>query len=132
MIKLFIFESVEDAKAFASFEPVGDRSGDLELPKREAPYEPQPEKRTYTKKTYFGPTGSGRGHGVPHCKLCGKAGHRSNGCPTREDEPKQRPAISLSEDELHAAIQGLKEDGRNSVYIANKLNISLKRVNDHW
>jgi hypothetical protein len=52
----------------------------------------------------------------------------------RAEEPKADapPSLTLTDDELHAAIQGLKEDGLDSVRIAQKLKISLKTVNENW
>ena len=43
------------------------------------------EKRHYRKKTET-EKGVGKGKGTPHCKKCGKAGHRSNHCTEGEPE----------------------------------------------
>jgi transposase-like protein len=51
---------------------------------------------------------------------------------SESESPRQPVDLSLTEDELHAAIQGLKEDGLDSIRIAQKLKVSLKKVNEHW
>jgi hypothetical protein len=98
MIKLFIFESVEDALAF---ERPKHTEGNRALPTAPAsdPNDgPKPEKRTYKKRKpnpervsfkeriIAKAKGAGKGHGTPHCKLCGGAGHRSNHCPETKTE----------------------------------------------
>lgn len=63
------------------------------------------------------------------------AKHIKKGTHRVQEEPEApaSPAtIALTEDELHAAIQGLKEDGLDSIRIAQKLKISLKKVNENW
>jgi hypothetical protein len=80
-IKLYIFESVEDARAFedaAIVTGVCEETEEIEkpLPKEEF------KERILRKK------------GVRYCKKCSKPGHRSDNCPNG----KRQPVFGESED----------------------------------
>lgn len=88
-----------------------------------------------------------------HCTICDGYGHKKKTCPQNpkniseidkvkpgDDGPlagetgdtHAAPPSSLTGDDLHAAVQGLKEDGLSSIQIAQRLKISLKTVNENW
>lgn len=95
-----------------------------------------------------------------HCRVCGKSGHRSDGCPSRKKEPGEIDMVKPGEDTdfstqeedlkpircnrcgqshdvndcetISDAIQRLKAKGDTSLIVASKLGIRLGTVNKHW
>ena len=52
----------------------------------------------------------------------------------KESVPRHETARAddRTEEDIAAAIRGLKEDGFDSIQIAQRLKISLKKVNEYW
>jgi len=72
-----------------------------------------------------------------NCGLCGKPGHRREKCPTaevevEEGEGRKEYKPKLSGEELHAAVQGLKADGLDSLAVTKKLKIRYSTVMENW
>jgi len=134
-VKLFIFQSVEDARRFEG-ERIESSLPDPALPKPKKVYntKKRAEKKAIKERIVRKSKGFGIGSQPMSnrvCSACGEKGHRKDNCPNSEAAHEKKSSV-LTDDELHAAIQGLKEDGLDSVRIAQKLKISLKTVNENW
>jgi hypothetical protein len=77
MIKLYIFESVSDARDFEGLRDDNDLSNRESEPKR------TPEKKEFIKRILRkAKLKHGSGRRAVHCKSCGETGHTKKTCPT--------------------------------------------------
>lgn len=65
------------------------------------------------------------------CGVCGQSGHNTRSCPESEPETDFTDD-GESQEVTREAVQGLKEEGFNSVEIARKLHCRLEEVNKFW
>ena len=82
MVKLYIFDSVEEAKAFALDDTrVADPSTEISH-QAVADKPANPDKEAFKERILRKIKGK---HGARHCKLCGEAGHRRDNCPSEKN-----------------------------------------------
>ena len=116
-IKLFIFDSVEQARAFNTSEPTVRPQ-----PNADDVSNGEEEPLHHRKKGKAKPARGDKP--VRHCKKCGEPGHRSDNCPE-----SKRPA-ERTDEELSEAIKGLREEGLDALHIAARLKLPLKKVKE--
>ena len=94
-----LLRQIDDIYDQIAFEIEGSSIAETSKPEVEQPQ----EKRHYKKREEKPePKGLGTGHGVRHCKLCGKEGHRSDHCPNkdREDTDDLKDPVESKDDEV--------------------------------
>jgi hypothetical protein len=147
MIKLYIFDSVSDARAFervAEPKPAATAVPEIQtgIDARTTDQLADVPRKKYKKRKLkkdgkvTGKKGTGKGHGVMHCKICGEPGrsdtHPNHGKKTSQAADPAPSGNEMNPDELREAIHGLQQDGLDSLRIAQKLKISLYKVNKYW
>lgn len=111
MIKLYIFESADELKAYESRQTITAEKPVVSVPdvteilgkrkpkrhykkRKDANPDKEAFKERVLKKAKAGTTG------IRHCKNCGKPGHRSDGCPLAKTGLKPRDWDGEEEPEL--------------------------------
>jgi hypothetical protein len=81
---------------------------------------------------------------IRHCKNCGEPGHQARTCTQGPGQSNKSPketqgdfdpvpkAKEMDDDELREKIAEYREQGYDSLWIAAKLRIRLKKVNELW
>jgi hypothetical protein len=141
MIKLFIFESVEDARIFedsaksqsvakVSPPPIPQESP-ADAPKRRYKKRKVNPEREAMKERLLEKARTRKAR-VLICKNCGKPGHFAKTCPEGKPAEAAVEDDGVLDEDMKEKVATMREEGKTSGAIAKELGVSLKTVNKYW